>query len=91
MKVIIPETNRIKTLTSSWEISLILYSDAPIIKGIDNINEYFAANSLSSFLPRAIVIVSPDLEIPGIIAIAWANPINIASTILTSFISFNSL
>ena len=48
---------------------------APIITGIDNRKENLAAAGADKPIKIAMQIVAPDLEIPGIIAIAWANPI----------------
>jgi len=42
---------------------------APIIAGIDIINEYLTANSLFNPHNRPAVIVVPDLESPGKVAI----------------------
>ena len=39
-------------------------------------NEYFTANSLLNPHARPAVIVEPDLEIPGRVAIPCARPIN---------------
>lgn len=56
-------------------------SMAPPMIGVDNRKENLAAVSLVRFLKRPAVIVIPDLETPGIRAIAWAVPINRASAI----------
>ena len=42
-------------------------------------NENLVASSLFTFKRIAVDIVAPDLEIPGMIAKAWASPIIIAS------------
>ena len=46
------------------------------IAGIPKINENLAASRLSQPDIRAVEIVMPDLETPGIIAKAWEKPIN---------------
>ena len=43
--------------------------------GADSINEYFAVASLFTPIAPPVVIVTPDLETPGIKANAWDNPI----------------
>ncbi len=45
------------------------------IAGIPKRKEYFAASPLSQPDIRAVEIVTPDLETPGIIAKAWEKPI----------------
>ena len=48
---------------------------APNIIGIDSKNENFADSFGEKPKNKDAVIVIPDLEIPGIIATAWAKPI----------------
>ena len=50
--------------------SFILKIVAANTIGADNIKEYLAADSLSIPIIRAVVIVTPDLETPGINASA---------------------
>ena len=46
------------------------------MEGIPKRNENLAASLLSHPVKKASEIVAPDLDTPGIIAKAWANPIN---------------
>ena len=55
---------------------------APIITGIDNKKENLAASGADKPIRRPIQMVIPDLEIPGIIAPACANPIINATNIV---------
>ena len=55
-------------------ISIKCRTKAPSIAGMDNRKEKRAARSLESFLPRAPVIVAPERETPGKMAIACINP-----------------
>ena len=57
----------------------------PNIKGTTIKNENLAAFSLSIPSKTATEIVAPDLEIPGIIAIAWEIPIKSEERKLTFF------
>ena len=50
---------------------------APIIAGMDNIKENAASFSLFTPAINPVAIVDPLLDIPGMIAIPWAIPINI--------------
>ena len=45
------------------------------IAGMPKRKENFAASALSHPDTKAVEIVTPDLETPGIIANAWENPI----------------
>ena len=45
------------------------------IAGMPKRKENFAASPLSQPVMRAVEIVTPDLETPGIIAKAWEKPI----------------
>ena len=54
---------------------------APRITGVDIRNENFAADSLSIFRNRAVEIVMPDLETPGMIAKTCMIPIKRACLI----------
>ena len=63
--------------------------------GADSINEYFAADSLSTPINLAVVIVTPDLDTPGINARACETPIkkvclNVICSYLTLFFAFLS-
>lgn len=49
--------------------------NAPRMTGIEAMKENLNASSLSAPLNKRVVIVVPDLEIPGIIAMAWEKPI----------------
>ena len=55
------------------------------IAGMPNRKENFAASVLSHPDNRAVVIVTPDLETPGIIANAWEKPIKKLSEYLWLF------
>ena len=57
---------------------------APLITGIAIKNENFAASFALIPIKRAQEIVIPLREIPGAIARAWKNPINIDEIILCS-------
>ena len=49
---------------------------APITAGTESRKEYVNAVLFSTFLNNAVAIVSPLLEIPGMIAVPCATPIN---------------
>ena len=53
---------------------------APKTAGIDIIKEYFTANFFSKPQSRQAVIVVPERDSPGIVAIPCATPINPALT-----------
>ena len=67
----------------SCGISLYLQREAPIIMGTDKIKEYVAACFRSNPLPKAIIIIEPEREMPGMMAKACARPINSASVKLS--------
>jgi len=54
---------------------------APIMAGMDSKNEYLKAVVLSIFLSSPVDIVTPLLEMPGIMAIAWFSPISSESRV----------
>ena len=65
--------------------SFILNIVAAKTIGADSINEYFAADSLSTFNNLAVVIVTPDLDTPGIKAKLCAKPIkNVCFNVICS-------
>ena len=59
--------------------SLIPVRLAARIKGRPSKNEYRAASALRMSRNRPAVIVTPEREVPGNRAIAWATPITIVS------------
>ena len=65
---------KIKSLLLPFK-SIIVKMPAPLITGIANKNENLAASLGKKPRIRAMLIVIPLLETPGIIAIAWAQPI----------------
>ena len=62
--------------------SKIVKTVAPKMAGIARKNEKLAASFFAMPRINAVVMVMPDLEIPGIIANAWAIPIRTAILIL---------
>ena len=65
-------------LRSKTNILIVFRTTAPPITGTDSSSENRAAESLSRPSCRAMVIVTPLREAPGISAATWATPINIA-------------
>ena len=63
-----------ESIITSFSNSNILSRLAPKITGIESKKENFAASLGAIPKYTDIVIVAPDLEIPGIIASAWATP-----------------
>ena len=58
---------------------------AIVMEGIPKKNENFAASLLSQPDTKAVEIVIPDLETPGIMAMAWERPIRKLSEYLWLF------
>lgn len=57
--------------------------NAPAMAGMEMINENSPANLRLMRSQRAVQMVAPDLEILGIMAMAWAKPIQKESLIVT--------
>ena len=75
--VVIRPTKRGKKLNSKKSLKEEINSTIAAIEiaGIPKRKENFAASPLSHPDMRALEIVTPDLETPGIIANAWKKPI----------------
>ena len=80
IELIIPKIIAVilKLVTPFETASPTLSKPAPPITGMDKIKEKRAASSFFRPCIREAVIVLPDLDIPGIIAIPWAIPTNTA-------------
>ena len=66
---------------------MVVYNVAATIIGIESKKDIFADEVLLNPNSSAAVIVTPDLEVPGIIANVCANPINTACFHVSAYIS----
>ena len=91
IELIIPKIMAVilKLVTPVLTASPTFNKPAPPITGIDNIKEKRAASSFFKPCIKEAVIVLPDLDIPGIIAIPWAIPTNTAFNHLKLVISLS--